>query len=69
MEFIWNMFRGNNKLDWKPYIHENLLSAQIDAIPLPEDLARHIVMEFLYQGAYNNISRYDGAVTHFHNNL
>ena len=69
MQFIRNLFRGKNKLDWKPYKHENILSAQIDAIPLPYDVARCIVMEFLYEGVYNDISKYDGAVTHFHNDL
>ena len=58
-----------NQLDWKPYMHENILSAQIDAIPLPDNLARYIVTEFLYEGVYNDISKYDGSVTHFHNNL
>merc|ERR1719473_143122 len=51
----------SNQLDWKPYMHENILSAQIDTIPLPYDLARYIVMEFLYEGVYNDISKYDGA--------
>merc|ERR1712146_136338 len=47
------------KLDWKPYAHVNILNAQIDAIPLLDDLARYLVMEFLYEGVYNDISKYD----------